>query len=141
MIPAVVVPTGTAGGEYERAAKSLLCDCGCSPQAIKDCACMRAEDLRVSIAQDAASGKTADQIIAAYVARSGTKVLIAPPASGFNLIAWIGPTVGLVVAAAALVAMIARWKRTSVAPAPAAPRTAASEADLARLAREMDELR
>ena len=140
MIPAVVVPEGPARGAYEKAASSLLCDCGCSPQAIKDCACMRAEELRTSIAADATSGKTGDQIIAAYVARNGQKILVAPPASGFNLVAWVGPAVGLLAAAIVIGGMIGRWRRAS-RPSVPAPLAAVSEADLARLARDVEDLR
>jgi cytochrome c-type biogenesis protein CcmH len=138
MIPAVVVPVGPARGAYEKAASSLLCDCGCSPQSVKDCACMRAEELRTSIAADATAGKTGDQIIAAYVARNGQKILVSPPASGFNLVAWVGPAIGLLGAALLIGALIGRWKRTSK-PAAAAPE-AATDADLARLARDLEDL-
>ena len=140
MIPAVVVPEGPAKGEYEKAASSLLCDCGCSPQSIKECACMRAEELRTSIAADATSGKTGDQIIAAYVARSGQKILVAPPASGFNLVAWIGPALGLALAAVLVGGVIGRWKRAS-RPQTSAPGPTVSDADLARLARDLEDLR
>jgi cytochrome c-type biogenesis protein CcmH/NrfF len=143
MIPGVVVPPGPAAQEYEKAATSLLCDCGCSPQSIKECACSRAEDLRVSLAADAGSGRTAEEIIAGYVARHGEKILVAPPASGFNLLAWIGPGIGFLGAALVVVAVIHRWKRASAgAPTPAeAPRPPIDDADLARLARDLEELR
>lgn len=143
MIPAVVVPEGPARAAYEKAATSLLCDCGCSPQSIKDCACSRAEDLRVSLAQDAASGKTGEQIVADYVARSGPKILVAPPASGFNLVAWVGPAIGLLGTAVVLAGVVHRWKRASAArAAPPVPSAAApDEADLARLTRDLDEMR
>jgi cytochrome c-type biogenesis protein CcmH len=139
-----------AGGDaaaaraYEQAATSLLCDCGCAPQSIKECACGRAEELRASLKNDARTGKSGDAIVASYVARHGQKILVSPPASGFNLIAWTGPAVGLVVAALAITLMIRRWRRASVAgagetagPAPAA----GDDAYLARLRREIEDLR
>jgi cytochrome c-type biogenesis protein CcmH/NrfF len=141
MILAVVVPAGTAGKEYERAATALLCDCGCNPQSIKECACSRAEELRVSLAQDAASGKTGDAIIAAYVAKHGQKILVSPPASGFNLIAWTGPAIGLLGAAVMIAVMLRRWRRVSAAlPEEASPSVSASDdAYLARLRKEVEE--
>jgi cytochrome c-type biogenesis protein CcmH/NrfF len=104
---------------------------------------MRAEELRVSLAADATSGKTGDQIVAAYVARSGQKILVSPPASGFNLLAWIGPGIGLLGAAVVIVGMINRWKRSSHAARPPEEQPAApiAEADLARLARDVEDLR
>jgi cytochrome c-type biogenesis protein CcmH/NrfF len=143
MIPMVVVPQGAAGKAYEQAATALLCDCGCNPQSIKECACSRAEELRVSLAADAASGKTGEQIIAAYVARHGQKILVSPPASGFNLVAWIGPAVGLLAATIVIVAMIGRWRRSSrrVADGATPPPAAPEAADLARLAKDLEEMR
>ena len=143
MIVGVIVPEGAAGRAYERAATQLLCDCGCNPQSIKECACGRAEELRVSLAKDAASGKSGDQIIAAYVAKSGQKILVSPPASGFNLIAWTGPAIGVLGATVMIAFMIRRWQRTS-AQLPAEtvpPASATDDAYLARLRRELEESR
>lgn len=142
MIPLVVVPQGAAGVAYEKAAKALLCDCGCNPQSIKECACSRAEELRVSLAADAASGKTGEQIIAAYVAKHGQKILVSPPATGFNLVAWIGPAVGLLGAALVMVVVIQRWRRESraVLEHPGQAPTI-DPADQARLNRDLEEMR
>jgi len=143
MIPLVVVPQGTAGRAYEQAATALLCDCGCNPQSIKDCACSRAEELRVALAADAASGKSGEQIIAAYVARHGQKILVAPPATGLNLVAWIGPAVGLLATTIVIVAMIGRWRRSSaqLASSGAPPAPTLDPADLARLNKDLEEMR
>ena len=141
MILAVVVPEGAAGKSYEYAAKTLLCDCGCNPQSIKDCACRRAEELRVSLAADAVAGKTGDQIVAAYVAKNGPKILVAPPASGFNLIAWTGPAIGVVVATLLIALMLRRWRRGSAEPSQEAAPLATAENDpyLARLRKELED--
>ena len=143
MILGVVVPTGAAGQAYERAATTLLCDCGCNPQSIKECACGRAEEMRVALAKDAAAGKSGEEIIAAYVAKYGQKVLVSPPATGFNLIAWTGPAIGLLGAAVTIAFMIRRWHRTSAArPAEAVPSSGSvDEAYLARLRRDLEESR
>jgi cytochrome c-type biogenesis protein CcmH len=142
MIPLVVVPQGAAGRAYEQAAKALLCDCGCNPQSIKDCACSRAEELRVSIASDAASGKTGDQIIAAYVAKNGQKILVAPPATGFNLVAWIGPAIGLLGMTLVMVMVIHRWRRSSrLVASPGGTAAVLDPADLARLNKDLEEMR
>jgi cytochrome c-type biogenesis protein CcmH/NrfF len=128
---------------YEKAANALLCDCGCHPQSIQACACGRADELRQSIAAEASSGKSGDQIIAEHVARVGPQILVTPPASGFNLVAWTGPAVGLLAAALLISFMIRRWRRTDAA-LPALPRTepaADDEAYRARLRREIEELR
>jgi cytochrome c-type biogenesis protein CcmH/NrfF len=141
MILAVVVPGGAAGKEYEHAATALLCDCGCNPQSIKECACGRAEELRVSLAADAASGKSGDAIIASYVAKHGQKILVSPPASGFNLIAWTGPAIGLLGATVLIAFMLKRWQRASAArPKDTAPSVSATDdAYLVRLRKELEE--
>jgi len=141
MILAVVVPGGAAGRAYEFAAKSLLCDCGCNPQAIKDCACGRADELRGALAKDAASGKTGDEIVAAYVAQHGTKILVAPPASGFNLIAWTGPAIGVLAATLMIAFMLRRWRRASAELSQEAvpPPTPSDDVYLARLRKELEE--
>jgi cytochrome c-type biogenesis protein CcmH/NrfF len=132
-----------ASPAYEKATSALLCDCGCVPQSIKSCGCGRAEELRHAIAADAAAGKSGDQIIAAYVAVKGEKILVAPPARGFNLIAWTAPAIGLLGAAVLISLMIRRWRRAFAAlpvePVPPAP--VGDDAYLARLRREVDELR
>lgn len=141
MILAVVLPEGQARLAYEKAATTLLCDCGCNPQSIKECACGRAEELRVSLAQDAAAGKSGDAIIAAYVAKHGQKILVSPPASGFNLVAWAGPAIGLFGAALMIAFMIRRWQSSSAAlPAETVPPPSpADEAYLARLRKDVEE--
>ena len=56
---------------YEKAARAILCDCGCHPQSVLECACSHAEGMRRDIAAEAANGKSAEAIVAGYVARSG----------------------------------------------------------------------
>ena len=143
MSEARVVPTGAAGKAYEQAATTLLCDCGCHPQSVKECACERAGELRVALAKDASVGKSGDEIIAGYVSRYGQKILVSPPAHGFNLVAWAGPAIGLLGAAVIIALTIRRWQRTSAAlPAETVPPgDAADDAYLNRLRREVEESR
>ena len=117
MIVSVVVPQGAPGIAYDKAASTILCDCGCHPQSVKECACGRAEEMRQAIASEAATGKSGEAIVAGYVAKYGQKILISPEVSGFNLVAWFLPGFGLVVAAAVLVLVIRKWNRR---PAPEA---------------------
>jgi len=128
---------------YEKAATSLLCDCGCNPQSIKECACSRADELRQSLMADARAGKSGDEIIAAYVARHGQKILVAPPASGFNLVAWTGPAIGLLGATIVIAFTLRRWRRASSQMPGERPPEPSTEDDAyrARLRRQIDELR
>ena len=99
--------------EYDLAARMILCDCGCSPQSVHDCACGRAAEMRTEIASAIRGGKTGTEVVDGYVARHGEKIRICPTASGFNLLAWLGPGVALLVGAAASVLVLRRWKHTS----------------------------
>lgn len=117
--PETLAPSQAA--EYDQAARTILCDCGCHPQSVHDCACGRAEEMRAEIAGEIAAGKTGTQVIEAYVARHGEKILVAPPAVGFNLVAWLGPGVLLVGAALGLTLVLKRWRRPETPAAAGAP--------------------
>src|SRR5262245_42801351 len=70
--------------EYSRAATTILCDCGCHPQAVHDCACGRAAEMRGEIAASIRNGKSGEEVIAAFVAQHGEQIRVAPTAAGFN---------------------------------------------------------
>jgi cytochrome c-type biogenesis protein CcmH/NrfF len=143
MSGAAIVPDAAAGKAYDQAASALLCDCGCHPQSVKECACGRAEELRAALAKEAASGRSGEEIIAGYVAKQGQKILVTPPATGFNLVAWTGPSIGLLGAAVMIALTIRRWHRTSAArPAETVPSASATdEAYLARLRHDVEKIR
>jgi cytochrome c-type biogenesis protein CcmH/NrfF len=126
--------------EYDKAARTILCDCGCHPQSVHDCACGRAEQMRGDLLAEARSGKSGDQIVAEYVARGGEKVRVVPTATGFNLLAWIGPGLGFLAAGAFVALVLRRWRKKPVtvdaAPAPVLP---ADPSYAARLERELRE--
>src|SRR5262245_50400271 len=127
---------------YEKAAASIRCDCGCHPQSVLACACSHAEGMREAIAKEARAGRTAEEIIAGYVARSGESILVVPRAEGFNLLAWLGPGVALVLAIAAIGLLLRRWRSGAKALAPpVVPAPTPGDPDLARLRRAIDELR
>ena len=143
----VVVPLALASSadDYEIAAKTILCDCGCHPQSVHDCACSRGAEMRDEIRALVDQGQTGEQVIARYVAAHGEAIRIAPVARGFNLLAWVGPLAGLVVALVAIVLVARRWAAAAAADRTAAdPPTTARPEDLAyreRLRREIEDLR
>ncbi len=99
--------------EFEKAIETIRCDCGCHPQTIADCACGRAGQMREEIAAliEGSGGSTpltGDQVIAKYVANHGEQILIAPTATGFNLLAWIGPIIGLLLGLVLAVVVVRR---------------------------------
>jgi len=116
---APAVAQGNAGAcvvpveEYDKATRTILCDCGCHPQSVHDCACGRASEMRAEIRQEMQAGcLSGDELISMYVARHGDQIRIAPTASGFNLVAWLGPMVALFAATAVMFGILRRWSRS-----------------------------
>ena len=142
------VPPGVDREAFVTVASTILCDCGCHPQSVHECACGHAAEMRDQIAAALNGGgpggtpQTADQVIADYVARFGEQIRIAPTTRGFNLVAWLGPFFGLLAAGIAVALALRRWRGGTVAvPAPAgAPLVSPDDEVYAqRLAREIEE--
>ena len=133
------IPPGADPVEFEKAARTILCDCGCHPQAAYDCACGRAARIREDIALQIGNGRNGEEVVEAYVAIGGEQVRIAPTARGFNLVAWLGPTFLLLAATLGLVLVLRRWKHTASGTAPPpASRLDPDDPYLARLERDLE---
>jgi len=120
-------------------AEQLLCYCGCSTQSVAYCACGIAQEERAKIQADLDAGKSSDAIVAAWVERYGTRILIEPPARGFNLLGWLLPSVVLLIAGAALAWQIRRWSRLAPIAAPALPTPEIDPRYADRLTARLDE--
>ena len=119
---------------YDEAVRTIRCGCGtCHPQSLHDCTCGYAANTRNQI-RDLVAGdplrgqppRTAQEVIDLYVQEFGAQIRIAPEAKGFNLLAWLGPLVGLVLAVAGLGVLLQRWTqapRLAQAVVPAAAST------------------
>ena len=109
-------------------AKGLACLCGtCPRRPLDECACGWADQKKTRIAEALEAGQDRDAIIAGFVAEFGQEVYVTPPATGFNLSAWIMPILVLVLGAAGLGAVLRNWSRQRVAPA--AGRVSETESD------------
>ena len=105
-------PAGVNRDDVVFVAGEILCDCGCHPQSVYDCACGRADEMWQMLGDLVARTGSGEAALAAYVEEHGEKVLLAPKAEGFNLVAWLGPLAGLFLAVAAIILILRRWKRT-----------------------------
>ena len=79
-------------------------------------------------------GYSVQEIIDAFVSTYGQRVLMAPPRSGFNILAWVSPGIAVLVAGAFIAAFLRRSQ--APAPAPLGPRASgvdATDDELARL--------
>ncbi len=81
-----------------------------------------AERMRVFIRERTASCASEDEIKAELVAQFGPRVLATPPKRGFDLLAWLVPLGGVLVAAAVVGVAAWRWSaRRSLSEKPADP--------------------
>ena len=112
--------------EYGKVIQTIRCDCSCHPQSVESCACGRAAEMRETIAamiegSGDGAGMTAEAVIARYVAEQGEQIRIAPAAPGFNLVAWLGPLIGLVLGLLAAGVLVRHLARNAGRTAPGTP--------------------
>ena len=101
---------------FRELSDGLVCQCGCNKQ-LSVCemqGCESATPMRREIREKLDAGETNDVILASFVERYGLTVLSAPPASGFNLSAWIMPFVVLIAGAWVAKSVLGSWRRETV---------------------------
>ena len=101
----------------------LACSCGCTLDVFTcrttDFTCTYSPQLHREVVEFDRAGKTAQEILDAFVAKYGEKALMAPKPEGFNLWGYLLPGSAILVAGGALVAVLSR-RRVAVADATAA---------------------
>ena len=134
---------------YQAIEKQLKCSCGCGLDIYTcrttDFNCTYSPGLHRQVVTLAEEGKTAQEILDAFIVQYGQQVLMAPPKRGFNLAGYFVPSLVVLVAAAFLIRALQRWTRAAAVAAaattPAAPGSLdASPAELERLRRELERL-
>ena len=116
----------------------LHCQCGCNLDVYTcrttDFACSVSPAMHADVMGLVSGGHSAAEILAAFRAVYGEKVLMAPVKSGFNLVGYTMPFFALGAGALVVTALIRRWKARAPAAAPiAVERIDASESELAAL--------
>ena len=108
---AALVPVTSA--QIKEVAKDLVCLCGsCNRESLATCICTDfAVPEREVIGEALAAGETHQQIVDSFVERFGLRALATPPASGYTLLAWIGPFVGLAFGVCVVRQAVLRWRR------------------------------
>lgn len=90
----------------------LACTCGCTLDIFTcrttDFTCTYSPQLHREVVEMDRAGKTAEEIIDAFVDKYGEKALMAPKPEGFNLWGYLLPGSAILVAGGALVALISR---------------------------------
>ena len=118
----------------------IRCQCGCTLDVYTcrttDFSCQVSPAMHRDVLSLAAGGYTAREILDAFVGVYGERVLMAPPAEGFNLFGWLAPFIALGIGGVAVAVLLRSWRRTPRAVTLAPPRVgAASDATPAELAR------
>jgi cytochrome c-type biogenesis protein CcmH len=105
----------------------LVCQCSCM-MILRVCNhvnCPSAVPMRIEIEKQLLEGKDDETIVNSFVEEYGLKVLSSPPATGFNMAAWVMPGIGLIIGIIIVLFVASRWsakRRVAVATAgPSAP--------------------
>ncbi len=135
-----LAPMAATAATQQEVEEALTCQCGCglTVHACNHLNCSSGEPMKAEIRERLARGESKQQVLDAFKARYGEKVLSAPTFQGFNWFAWLTPFAAVLAAAAVLVVTIRRRVRTTAAVAPPAP--SGDAALRARLARELHDL-
>lgn len=139
--------------------KRLHCTCGCTLDIYTcrttDFTCSYSPALHKEVLALEDQGKSADEIVAAFVTKYGEKILMAPKPEGFNLVGYVFPTLAVLLIGGVMFAILRQRTRmrevaaSAPAPVPPLPRGAAravvaappaSAEELSRLERELKEL-
>ena len=99
----------------KRIEQRLHCTCGCNLDVYTcrttDFSCTYSPDLHREVLGLYGDGKSAQQILDAFVIEYGEKVLMAPEPGGFNLLGYLLPGVAITLGAATLAFVIGRRER------------------------------
>jgi cytochrome c-type biogenesis protein CcmH len=107
---------------FNQVSEGLVCQCGCN-MGLRVCNhenCPSAIPMRHDIETQLTAGATDDSINAAFVKEYGDKVLAEPPATGFNLAAYVMPGFALLIGLFMVAVFATRWssKRRLATTAP-----------------------
>ncbi len=143
------LPTDSRDDAEIRAIEQRLsCTCGCTLDVFTcrttDFTCTYSPELHREVLALRDDGKTAQEILDAFVAKYGEKALMAPKPQGFNLAGYLLPGAVIAAAGAGLVLFIGR-RKTAVAlstprPSRGDPTGEASPEELDRLRRALADI-
>ena len=101
--------------------QKLKCTCGCNLDIYvcrtTDFTCQYSPALHKEVVDLRAAGKDPEAVVAAFVAKYGEQILMAPPAEGFNLAGYLVPGAAVLVAGSVIGLVLLRRARDA-APEP-----------------------
>ena len=113
----------------------FMCICGGCNQVLMNCnhiGCPSREAMLKDIGKRVDQGDNNDGVVEYFIDKYGTSVLSAPPASGFNLTAWVMPFAALAIGALVAVYFLRQFRARWAGAAPA-------NSDLARYQDKVEE--
>ena len=141
--PVTLPPKANAQASMSDAGRDELehqihCQCGCNLDVYTcrttDFACSVSPAMHADVLGLVSGGHTAPEILAAFKAVYGEKVLMAPVKSGFNLVGYTVPFVALGAGAVIVASLLKRWKaRTRAVGVAEGHHIHATEGELAAL--------
>jgi cytochrome c-type biogenesis protein CcmH len=138
LIVLAATPLALAADRNERIrtlSGNFICVCGCH-QLLNACNhfnCPSSGPMFAELGNKVDQGMTDEQIVAHFVEKYGTTVLSAPPASGFNLTAWIMPFAALLIGSLAAIYFLRQFRSRWAGPA------AGTNPDLAKYQSKVEE--
>jgi cytochrome c-type biogenesis protein CcmH len=108
----------------------------CQSLSVADSPSETANQMRAIIRERLVAGDSPEQVRAFFVEKYGDWILLSPPKSGFTLLVWVVPFVGLGIGLVLVAIVLRRWSRTPQAAAPSHIDPAVRE----RIRREMSEM-
>jgi len=130
-----------SAAERDELEHRIRCQCGCTLDVYTcrttDFSCQVSPAMHRDVLALVSGGYSAQEIIEAFVGAYGERVLMAPPATGFNLFGWMAPFIGLAGGAALVVVVLRNWRKPPQPLAPVQPRSGrpdgATDDEMARL--------
>ena len=130
-----------SAAERDELEHRLRCQCGCTLDVYTcrttDFSCQVSPAMHRDVLALVSGGYSAQEIIDSFVGTYGERVLMAPPANGFNLLGWMAPFVALAGGATFVAIVLRKWQKTNrpaiVAPSKGVPPMNATEDEMARL--------
>jgi cytochrome c-type biogenesis protein CcmH len=107
-------PARSRADQVHAIAVGLRCPV-CRDLSVADSPAPLAKQMRDTIAERLAQGRTPDQIRAEFVASYGESILLTPPSRGIGLVPWIAPAVLLLAGLGVALLTVLRWRGPPVA--------------------------
>ncbi len=139
---------GDSDAAIQAIEQRLACSCGCTLDIFTcrttDFTCTYSPELHREVLALYNEGRSAQEIVDAFVAKYGEKALMAPKPEGFNLAGYLVPGAAIAAAGAALLAILTRRRmRVAAAGRPVvspAPEHSGTPEELERLKRALSEV-